>query len=86
MLFFWQKLMGERGLSEVNSGNLDKWSVLQATAYLESPSKTEDAVVSLFGRKTLERQQNRLGLLGDQVVSSIARETSAHVHYISMHT
>lgn len=35
---------------------------------LEGPADTEDTVVGLLGRQTLERLLDGLGLFGDQVV------------------
>lgn len=44
------------------------------SSYLERAAHSEDTVVSLLGRKTLESKLDGLGLLRDQVIGPTERE------------
>jgi hypothetical protein len=50
---------------------------LYSQTYLDSSSKTEDAIVCLLLWKTLEREQDGLGFFGDQIISPARQQLSA---------
>lgn len=56
-----------------------QYASLCAKTYLEGSSKTEDTVVCLLLRKTLEGKQDSLGLFGDQVIGSVIVQSSAEL-------
>lgn len=71
VLLLGKKLVGERSLQILLPRPfLSILNVLERMfkSYLESSSQTEDAVVCLLGRKTLEGKQDSLGLFGDQII------------------
>jgi hypothetical protein len=69
VLVLGKKLVGKRCLQNVS---LDRHNAeLDVRAHLESSSKTEDTVVGLLLGKTLEGQEDLLGLFGDQIIGSV---------------